>query len=71
LSLLLKGTPTTMAGLKTNLYATDNAFAQIKKRLKSGLAELLGSPKDQIFISAPGEFPSMNKEIRIFGAVET
>lgn len=67
---LLRGQFGTIAGLKSRLHATDDAFAQIKKRLKIELSDLLQIPKTDIFISGRGQFPRLNPDILIFGAFE-
>jgi hypothetical protein len=71
LSLLLKRTPETIEGLRDILNATNNNFAKIKERLNRKLADLLQKPRNDIFISGRGQFPRLNPNITIFGAVET
>ena len=70
LSLLLKRTPETIEGLRAILNATNNNFAKIKERLDTEIAELLQMSRNEIFISERGQFPRLNPDIHIFGAVE-
>jgi len=50
LGLLLEGRIETIIRLQTRLGVTPNTFAKTKSRLKEGLAELIQTPKDQIYV---------------------
>jgi len=75
LALILSKKTTTVQGLVLriacgNTPAHKNIFSKNKERLGKALAQITQRQKQNIFVSGRGEFPEINPEIKIYGAVE-